>query len=194
MRRCSSPRFWRLLRRSVRQIPPCPISTGRSEGKDGSTRPEAFRDRYRRELARTKDEGLLALLRFGDAWRPVDFERLGWFDEMKDQNIVFALESERRQDIRIHDRPAARELWAKLSAGPDKVEAACLVTGARGPVARLHPSIKGAWARRRPVPRSYLSTLMPSPPMATNRGTTRPFPRRPPLPIRQLSTASSKRQ
>jgi CRISPR-associated protein Csd1 len=64
---------------------------------------------------------------------------------MKDQNIVFALESERRRNIRIHDRPAARELWAKLAAGADKAEATCLVTGKRGPVARLHPSIKGVW-------------------------------------------------
>lgn len=116
-----------------------------SEGKDGSTRLEAFRERHRHELAGTKDEGLLALLKFVDAWTPEDFERLGWPDEMKDQNVVFTLESERRQDIRIHDRPAARELWAKLSAGADKVEAACLVTGERGPVARLHSAIKGVW-------------------------------------------------
>ena len=116
-----------------------------SEGKDGSTRLEAFRERHRRELADTKDEGLLALLKFVEAWTPEEFVRLGWSDEMKDQNIVFGLESERRQNIRIHDRPAARELWAKLSAGADKVEAACLVTGERGPVARLHASIKGVW-------------------------------------------------
>jgi CRISPR-associated protein Csd1 len=116
-----------------------------SESKDGSTRLEAFRERHRRELAGTKDEGLLALLKFVDAWTPEDFARLGWPDEMKDQNIVFALESERRRDIRIHDRPAARELWAKLAAGADKAEAVCLVTGERGPVARLHPSIKGVW-------------------------------------------------
>ncbi|HEY0330963.1 MAG TPA: type I-C CRISPR-associated protein Cas8c/Csd1 [Rhodopseudomonas sp.] len=116
-----------------------------SDGKDGSTRLEAFRERHRRELAGTKDEGLLALLKFIEAWRPEDFERLGWPEEMKDQNVVFALESERRQDIRIHDRPAARELWAKLSAEPGKVDAVCLVTGERGPVARLHSAIKGVW-------------------------------------------------
>lgn len=116
-----------------------------SEGKDGSTRLEAFRERHRRELAGTKDEGLLALLKFIDAWTPEDFSRLDWPEEMKDQNVVFALESERRRDVCIHGRPAARELWAKLSAEADKVEAACLVTGERGPVARLHPSIKGVW-------------------------------------------------
>ena len=64
---------------------------------------------------------------------------------MKDQNIVFALETERRANIYIHDRPAARALWARLSAEGDKTEAVCLVTGERGPIARLHPSIKGVW-------------------------------------------------
>ena len=64
---------------------------------------------------------------------------------MKDQNIVFALESERLRNICIHDRPAARALWARLRAEGDKSEAACLVTGERGPIARLHPAIKGVW-------------------------------------------------
>ena len=64
---------------------------------------------------------------------------------MKDQNIVFALESERLRNNCIHDRPAARALWARLRAEGDRSEAACLVTGERGPIARLHPAIKGVW-------------------------------------------------
>lgn len=64
---------------------------------------------------------------------------------MKDQNVVFALESERLNGTCIHDRPAARALWAHLPAGNNASEAVCLVTGERGPVARLHPSIKGVW-------------------------------------------------
>src|SRR5262249_8225385 len=63
-----------------------------------------------------------------------------------DQNIVFALESERLDSVYIHDRPAARELWARLSAERDKnAEAICLVSGDKAPVARLHPAIKGVW-------------------------------------------------
>jgi CRISPR-associated protein Csd1 len=64
---------------------------------------------------------------------------------MKDQSIVFALESERLKDICIHDRPAARALLTQLCAEGEKKEAACLVTGARGAIARLHPAIKGVW-------------------------------------------------
>jgi CRISPR-associated protein Csd1 len=116
-----------------------------SESKDALTRLGAFRTRHEHELAETNDEGLVALLKFIETWTADDFVRLAWPNDMKDQNVVFALESERRQNIRIHDRPAARELWARLSAGLDKVEAACLVTGERGPVARLHSAIKGVW-------------------------------------------------
>jgi CRISPR-associated protein Csd1 len=115
------------------------------EGKRTTEEHAAFVAQHRDLLAENTDEGIQAVLKFVDAWTPENFARFGWSDEIKDQNIVFALESERRQDIRIHDRPAARELWAKLSAGTDRVEAACLVTGERGPVARLHPSIKGVW-------------------------------------------------
>lgn len=115
------------------------------EGKRTAEEHAAFVIRHRGVLANTNDEGLGALLKFIEAWTPEDFVGLEWSDEMKDQNIVFALESERRQDIRLHDRPAARELWARLSAGGDKSSTACLVTGENLPVARLHPSIKGVW-------------------------------------------------
>ena len=116
-----------------------------AEGKRTAEEHAAFVARHQELLAGTNDEGLGALLKFIAAWVPEDFVRFGWPDEMKDQNLVFALENERRQDIRIHDRPAARELWHRLSTGGNRSEAICLVTGERGPVARLHPSIKSVW-------------------------------------------------
>ncbi len=115
------------------------------EKKAGSGRLEAFRELHRRELAGTDDPGLKALLQFIQSWSPDDFARLGWPEEMKDQNIVFALESERLRNTCIHDRPVARTQWARLRAEGDKSEAACLITGERGPIARLHPAIKGVW-------------------------------------------------
>jgi len=114
-----------------------------NEKRAGAGRIEAFRELHRRELAGTDDPGLKALLQFIESWSPDDFARLGWPEEMKDQNIVFALESERLRNVCIHDRPAARTQWARLRAEGDKSEAACLVTGERGPIARLHPPIKG---------------------------------------------------
>ncbi len=115
------------------------------EGKRTADEHAAFRARHRDLLAGADDPGLLALLRFIEAWTPADFERLGWPEVMKDQNIVFALENDRRANLRIHDRPAARALWSRLQAGSDKALKACLVTGERAPVARLHPAIKGVW-------------------------------------------------
>jgi CRISPR-associated protein Csd1 len=116
-----------------------------SEGKRTALEHKEFVLSHRNWLAGSNDEGLLALLRFLDNWTPEQFVALNWSEEMKDQNIVFALESERLDGICIHDRPAARHLWARLAAEGEKTEAACLVTGERGPVARLHPSIKGVW-------------------------------------------------
>jgi CRISPR-associated protein Csd1 len=121
------------------------LGVSADEKKAGATRLEAFRQLHRKELAGTDDPGLKALLRFVDSWSPGNFARLGWPEEMKDQNIVFALESERLQNICIHDRPAARAVWSRLCAEGEKKEAACLVTGERGPIARLHPAIKGVW-------------------------------------------------
>jgi CRISPR-associated protein Csd1 len=116
------------------------------EGKRTAAEHEAFIKLHRDTLGGSNDEGLVALLRFLESWRPERFVESAWPEDMKDQNIVFALESQRLDNIYVHDRPAARELWAKLSAESDKnAEAVCLVSGETAPVARLHPAIKGVW-------------------------------------------------
>jgi CRISPR-associated protein Csd1 len=116
-----------------------------TEGKRTSREHEAFLNNHRDWLASSNDEGLQAFLRFLETWVDDQFAQLGWSEEMKDQNIVFALESERLDNIMIHDRAAARNLWARLAGAGEKNEAACLITGQRSPVARLHPAIKGVW-------------------------------------------------
>jgi CRISPR-associated protein Csd1 len=115
------------------------------EGKRTALEHQAFVYNHRQWLAASNDEGLQATFRFLQNWTSEQFAERGWPEAMKDQNIVFALESERLQNIRIHDRPAARDLWARLSAAGETNEAACLVTGNRAPVARLHAAIKGVW-------------------------------------------------
>lgn len=101
-----------------------------------------FLDTHRALLAGTDDPGLKAFLCFINRWSPDQFE---WPDEMKDQNVIFALESDRRQHIYLHDRPAAKLIWATKAANEEKTQAICLVTGALLPVAVLHPSIGGVW-------------------------------------------------
>ena len=116
-----------------------------AEGKSAIKEHAAFVERHLRDLARETDPGLKAFVTFLKTWFPRHFTELGWPDEMKDQNVVFCLEADRRANICLHDRPAAKVLWARLSAEGEKTEAACLVTGERGPIANLHPSIKGVW-------------------------------------------------
>jgi CRISPR-associated protein Csd1 len=116
------------------------------EGKRTAAEHKAFVQRHRAWIASSNDEGLVALLRFLEGWRPERFAEWAWPEDMKDQNIIFALERERLDNIYIHDRPVVRELWAKHSAESDKnAEAVCLVSGVKAPAARLHPAIKGVW-------------------------------------------------
>jgi CRISPR-associated protein Csd1 len=115
-----------------------------AQGKDAQARFAAFRRRHLAELQSTDDAGLLALRRFVERWNPDAFSALGWPEEMKDLNVVFALADEYRERM-IHDRPAARALWARLTEAAEGAEAVCLVSGERRPIARLHPSVKGVW-------------------------------------------------
>jgi CRISPR-associated protein Csd1 len=115
------------------------------EGKRTSEEQAAFVARHKELLKDSDDEGLRALLLFLTSWYPENFTKFGWPEEIKDQNVVFSLESERRNNICLHDRPAARALWARLCSVGEKSQATCLVTGEYGPVARLHPAIKGVW-------------------------------------------------
>jgi CRISPR-associated protein Csd1 len=116
-----------------------------AEGKSGATRFAAFRDYHRKVLGGTDDLGLLALLRFLENWTDAQFVQPLWLEDIKDQNVVFVLESDRRSNVYLHDRPAAKALWEKLSASDESVNTVCLITGEAGPIARLHPSIKGVW-------------------------------------------------
>lgn len=115
------------------------------EGKRTADEHAAFIQRHETDLANTDDAGLRAFLLFLKNWAPDQFVAPVWPEEMKDQNVAFALEDERLRNIRLHDRQAAKDLWGKLSAAGEGDARICLVTGDPGPVARLHPSIKGVW-------------------------------------------------
>lgn len=115
------------------------------EGRRTAEEHAAFVKRHLEALAGSDDPGLAALAAFLSWWRPERFAELGWPEEMKDANVAFALESDRLQHIRLHDRPAAKALWTRLAGEGERSAAVCLVSGERLPVARLHPSIKGVW-------------------------------------------------
>lgn len=114
------------------------------EGKRTALEHQAFKDRHADWLDGADDAGLLALLRFLDRWTP-DQALPGWSDDLNDLNAIFAYEPDRLAGIWLHDRPAAQEIWRRRAAEGTSDAQICLVNGKPGPVARLHPSIKGVW-------------------------------------------------
>ncbi len=120
------------------------LGVSANEAKGVEARITAFFDLHMNLLKDTDDVGLSALRNFLLKWEADDFVRLGWPDDMKDQNVVFALESERRERF-LHQRPTARSIWTNRSYESQKSQAVCLVTGERAPTARLHQAIKGVW-------------------------------------------------
>lgn len=115
------------------------------EGKRTAEEHARFKADHEQWLAKTDDPGLKAMLLFLRRWTPDQFVAPPWNDEIKDQNVVFALETERLANHWLHDRPAAKALWEQVAASGASDSQICLVTGASAPVARLHPAIKGVW-------------------------------------------------
>ena len=115
------------------------------DGKRLAKEHAAFVKYHLDALSGTKDAGLKALAQFLEWWTPEKFIERDWPEEMKDQNVVFALENDRLSHTNIHDRLAARAVWTQLSAQSEKSNAICLISGESGPIARLHPAIKGVW-------------------------------------------------
>lgn len=111
------------------------------EGKRTAQEHAAFVALHLERLAGQTDEGLVALRLFLEQWQPAQFDENDRFKpEMLDANFMFRLDGEAGY---LHDRPAARALTATKAQGGEEEGAFCLISGDRGPVARLHPTIKG---------------------------------------------------
>ena len=101
---------------------------------------DAFRELHEGLLAGVADQGLRGLLRFLRAWDPNDYGALPHAEAMLGSNVIFRLEGERDW---LHDRPEARSVWAGHLARVQPPQGVCLVTGARAPIALVHPAVKG---------------------------------------------------
>jgi CRISPR-associated protein Csd1 len=112
----------------------------------GSDRTEkehlAFIDFHKESLADIDDIGAKAFLKFLDWWSPTAFDTLGWPDDIKDTNVVFALEDEYRTQF-LHDRAALQNKWSLLCKAEPASTLRCLITGEFNRIARSHPPIKG---------------------------------------------------
>ncbi|HHI70992.1 MAG TPA: type I-C CRISPR-associated protein Cas8c/Csd1, partial [Rhodobacteraceae bacterium] len=105
----------------------------------------AFVQAHEALLAGSEDAGLRALCGFVQTWQPDLFGQNGYPPDLLDENLVFRLDGdfdENRQPRFIHDRAATRQLLQR-GATDEADTALCLISGAKGPVARLHPPIKG---------------------------------------------------
>jgi CRISPR-associated protein Csd1 len=116
-----------------------------ADDKEGSKRCEEAFEKFRayhHELGDgVNDEGMIAVLRFLDSWKPEDSNTLPCWDEMAGMNVVFRLDGDLRY---VHERPAVKEAWINHRAqNASAVVATCLVSGKEKPIARLHPDIKG---------------------------------------------------
>lgn len=104
---------------------------------------DTFKQLHLTALADADDAGLQALKIFLQNWQPEQFNQSPCAPVMIDANLVFKLDGETRF---LHQRTAAKNLWAKMVAPDDDVvTACCLVTGENAALARLHPSIKGVY-------------------------------------------------
>ena len=100
----------------------------------------AFHALHEKLLTDAEDDGLQRLLRFLRAWDPGEYAALPHAEAMLGKNVIFGLEGERQW---LHERPAAKRIWAQALAQIAPADGVCLVTGGRGPITRLHPVIKG---------------------------------------------------
>ena len=113
------------------------------QGKRTQREHEAFVAFHADRLAGATDNGLVAVRRFLERWRPGCFAERGFPPVVLNGNVVFRLDGDTGADGSwryVHDRPAAQELLKTKTIEEGKL---CLVTGQHAPVARLHPSIKG---------------------------------------------------
>jgi len=109
------------------------------EGRRVKDEHDAFRRAHLDRLTGQADEGLVALRRFLETWRPERFDAVPFTPDMLDQNFVFRLDGDMAW---LHDRQAARRLLETTDVAGAATQV-CLVSGMQAPVARLHRSIMG---------------------------------------------------
>lgn len=109
----------------------------------GQERFEAFRDRHLEAEKEVDHPAFSAVCRFLENWDPATIGEHPKLDEVGPGFGVFQLITE--SDRCVHDESAIRDWWTdNLTYNPvESVIQQCLLTGETGPIARLHPKIKG---------------------------------------------------
>jgi len=106
----------------------------------------ASRELHRKVLGGVDDEGARAVLSFFDSWDPSQANSHPALKPVLDGivkggNIVFRLDGSPGY---IHERSSVKQAWREYKRQTSsETTAQCLVTGQVGPIARLHPNIRG---------------------------------------------------
>ncbi len=102
---------------------------------------ESFRKFHHKVGGDIDDDGMKAIIRFLDFWKPENAKKLEFWEELAGLNLVFRLHGDKKF---IHQRPKLRTAWRRYQLSTSSgYKSHCLITGKHGQIARLHPSIKG---------------------------------------------------
>ncbi|MCH6257832.1 type I-C CRISPR-associated protein Cas8c/Csd1 [Puniceicoccaceae bacterium K14] len=114
------------------------------DGRDqefAQTRFEHFRDRHLAVEADIASKKFSAVCRFLENWSS---SRLEEFPILKEVGTGFGVFQIVGDTIPVHESEEIRNWWLdNLPQGKDELVGQCLLTGDTGPIARLHPKIKG---------------------------------------------------
>jgi len=109
----------------------------------GLKRYEAFRQRHVDLAEKINDPDFTAVCQFLKQWSPDQHADHPILNEVGTGFGIFAIQGEKRA---VHESKRVQAWWlASQSEDDDEpaVNAQCLLTGENGPIARLHPKIKG---------------------------------------------------
>jgi CRISPR-associated protein Csd1 len=104
----------------------------------------AFREAHEEALEKTENSRLGVFVRFLKKWNPENFAQITDQEECADllkSNFIVEIEGENRF---LHNDDSLTKYWVSSREIGDQEEGICLVSGERTPIARTHPSIKGA--------------------------------------------------
>jgi CRISPR-associated protein Csd1 len=109
----------------------------------GMKRFEAFRRRHADLADKINDPAFTAVCQFLTQWEPDQLANHAILNEVGTGFGIFAIQGEKRA---VHESKRVQEWWIRnLEADSEKqpLVGQCLLTGEVGPIARLHPKIKG---------------------------------------------------
>lgn len=109
----------------------------------GQKRFEAFRQRHVDLAEELNDPDFSAVCEFLKQWNPDQLANHGILNEVGTGFGIFAIQGQKRA---VHDNKRVTEWWIRnmaIESEEPSFVGQCLLTGDVGPIARLHPKIKG---------------------------------------------------